>query len=378
VEYIEDLIRRYACHFAISVHAHAVTRREIRLVLQSHPELLSGLDDAQIARRWLSICPTLRRGGALSDEPSEEEIQALCKDPSRIAQIRRQLSDISWWMRLLQQRVAQLCNREDRREGRFWQARFRAVLLLDAMSHLAALANVDLAAVRVRMGKPISASTFTSDVYRRKVLQNSGEVQPGIVQSDSQGISHHSNAAHTEVFTDTPSDDVTAVASQAPDRIAGTSDCSAEIPAADCSELPRFTVAASAECRDGRHLAPIFLCSEGTVTAARQAGWISRFRCSEDSVVDMQLFEYLKLLERTTQGYKPSDAELISLTVPAVLRKLQLTFDQWVNLVGQFDKLFSHVAGRLAAMDAYRPKRGRQRACVRPAARALLRSSRTC
>ncbi|MGV2338874.1 MAG UNVERIFIED_CONTAM: hypothetical protein LVR18_34285 [Planctomycetaceae bacterium] len=126
VEYIEGLIRLYACHFAISVHAHAVTRREIRLVLQSRPELTAELDDAEIARRWLCICPTLRRGDVPSDEPSDEEIQALCQDPSRIAQIRRQLSDISWLMRLLQQRVARSCNREDRREGRFWQSRFRA------------------------------------------------------------------------------------------------------------------------------------------------------------------------------------------------------------------------------------------------------------
>ncbi|MGV2338300.1 MAG UNVERIFIED_CONTAM: hypothetical protein LVR18_30975 [Planctomycetaceae bacterium] len=51
------------------------------LVLQSHPELISELDDAQIARRWLSICPTLRRGDDLSDELSDEEIQALCDDP---------------------------------------------------------------------------------------------------------------------------------------------------------------------------------------------------------------------------------------------------------------------------------------------------------
>jgi hypothetical protein len=54
VVYIEDLIRLYARHFAISVQAHAVTHNEIRLVLQSRPELLSAVDDAQIARRWLS------------------------------------------------------------------------------------------------------------------------------------------------------------------------------------------------------------------------------------------------------------------------------------------------------------------------------------
>jgi hypothetical protein len=351
VRYIEDLIRLYARHFAISVHAHAVTRCEIRLVLQSRPELIPALDDAEIARRWLSICPTLRRGGELSAEPSEEEIQALCKDSTRIAQIRRQLSDISWWMRLLQQRVAQFCNRADNKTGRFWQARFRAVLLLDAMSHLAALANVDLAAVRVRMGKPISASTFTSDVYRRKDLQHEIELQRGIVQSDSQGIDSNSAIALTEVLTDTPSDGPVAIASQA--QVATT------------------------VCGDGRHLAPIFPCSESTCTATQITGWISQFRCSEESVLNMQLSDYHELLERTALGFQPDDPKLSSLNIPAVLSKLRLSPEKWVLLAGEFDELFSHVAGRLAEMDAYMPERGRQRAYVRPAARSLLRPCRT-
>ncbi|MFM7036090.1 MAG: hypothetical protein ACKO2L_04595, partial [Planctomycetaceae bacterium] len=66
--------------------------------------------------------------------------------------------------------------------------------------------------------------------------------------------------------------------------------------------------------------------------------------------------------------------KLSSQNIADCLRKLQLTFNQWVTLVGDFDRLFSHVAGRLAAMEAYKPKRGGRRACIRPAARSLLRS----
>lgn len=342
VEYIEDLIRLYACNFAISVHAHAVTRREIRLVLQSRPELTADLDDAEIARRWLCICPTLRRGDVPSDEPSDEEIQALCQDPSRIAQIRRQLSDISWLMRLLQQRVAQLCNREDRRAGRFWQSRFRAMLLLDAMSHLAALVNVDLAAVRIRSGKAASASTFTSQVYRRKSLEN-----------DSQGVTNHSVEAPTEVLPANPSDEIDAVASQTHEDIA-----------------------AITECRDDRHLAPISLCGTGVATAARQVGWNTLFRCSDESVLDMHLRDYVEILEQTSLGCQPADPKLFSLKLREVLCELQLTFDQWVILAGRFDKVFSHVAGKLATMDAFRSRRSKHRACVRSVARVLFRARR--
>jgi hypothetical protein len=342
VEYIEGLIRLYACHFAISVHAHAVTRREIRLVLQSRPELAAELDDAEIARRWLCICPTLRRGDVPSDEPSDEEIQALCQDPSRIAQIRRQLSDISWLMRLLQQRVAQLCNREDRREGRFWQSRFRAMRLLDAMSHLAAIVNVDLAAVRIRSGKAVSASRFTSQVYRRKSLENC-----------SQGVTNRSVEAPTEVLPENPSDDLGAVASEAHDGIA-----------------------AITECRDDRHLAPISHCDTGVATAARQVGQNTLFRCSDESVLDMHLRDYVEILEQTSLGCQPADPKLFSLKLREVLRELQLTFHQWVILAGHFEKLFSHVAGKLATMDAFRSKRSKHQACVRSVARVLLRARR--
>ncbi|MGV2337875.1 MAG UNVERIFIED_CONTAM: hypothetical protein LVR18_28605 [Planctomycetaceae bacterium] len=338
VGYIEDLIRLYARHFAISVHAHAVTHNEIRLVLQSRPELLSAVDDAQIARRWLSACPTLRRGRTLSDEPSEKEIRALCENPSRIAQLRHQLSDISWWMRLLQQRVAQHCNREDNQTGTFWQSRFRSVLLLDAMSHLAAIANVDLAAVSVKMGKPISASTFTSDVYRRMELQNESEMHTSSLQSDSPEVSSNSAAALPEVLTDVTT-----------------------------------TVR-----RDGRHLAPIFPSDQVANIAARLAGWINQLRCSDESVLNMKLRHYVELLERTTQGCPSDQRELSSVDLPPILGSLQLTFDQWVQLAAEFDKLFSHVAGQLAAMDACVSKRSRRRACVRPAARSLLHCSNAC
>jgi hypothetical protein len=101
-------------------------------------------------------------------------------------------------------------------------------------------------------------------------------------------------------------------------------------------------------------------------------------RCSDDSVLNMKLRNYVELLERTTQGCKSDQPMLSSLNLPPILRLLQLTIEQWVLLAGEFDKLFSHVAGHLAAMDACVSKRSKRRACVRPAARSLLNCSNAC
>jgi hypothetical protein len=194
------------------------------------------------------------------------------------------------------------------------------VLLLDALSHLAAIANVDLAAVSVKMGKPISASTFTSDVYRRMELQNESEMHPSGLQSDSLEVSNNSAAALPEVLSNV----------------------------------------ATTVRRDGRHLAPIFSSDEVGNIAAQMAGWINQLRCGDDSVLNMKLRHYVELLERTTQGCPSDQPELSSLDLPPILRSLQLTFDQWVPLAAEFDKFFSHVAGRLAAMDACVSKRSKR------------------
>lgn len=45
------------------------------------------------------------------------------QDPARVQQIRSRLSDISWWMRLLSQKIGRKANQEDQELGKFWQAR---------------------------------------------------------------------------------------------------------------------------------------------------------------------------------------------------------------------------------------------------------------
>ncbi|MFM8477614.1 MAG: hypothetical protein ACKOEO_17665 [Planctomycetaceae bacterium] len=330
VRYIEDLIRQYAGLFGISVHAHAVMRREFRIVLQSRPEVVLMLSDYEIARRWLSICPTLSRARTPSPEPAEEEIDLLCGQPLRIADLRDRLSSISWWMRLLQQRVAQLCNREDKTEGRVWNGRFRAVLLLDGTAHLAALVNVDLAAVRVSTGKPVSVSEFTSAVYRRQ------EQLAATDRGTGEKTMENSIAADgTAAFSSELTSDVTA------------------------------------QVRDGQHLAPIVSGDAYTAFADRLAVNGHQHRSSEDRVVNSDGDDYRKLLQLTHEGFPGAGPSKLPERC-SLLSSLKIHPNIWIALVGYFDDLFSHVAGKLESMNAHVPKTGDRRAYVRPAARAVL------
>ena len=141
-----------------------------------------------MARRWLLLCPIRKRPDGTAEEPSESERNAICNDSTRLAEIRSRLSDISWWMRLLCQRIATRANAEYGEQGKFWQARFRAVRLLDEESLLACAAYVDLNPIRAALAETLEESDFTS-VQRR-------------IQALSGGTAAHAAAFLAPLFVD--------------------------------------------------------------------------------------------------------------------------------------------------------------------------------
>jgi len=102
----------------------------------------------------------------LPTEPNECELNSIRHDPDRLAEIPRRLSDISWWRRVLCQRIAIRANHDDGESGKFWQSRFRAVRLMGEESLLACAAYVDLNPIRAAMAETLEQSDHTS-VQRR-------------------------------------------------------------------------------------------------------------------------------------------------------------------------------------------------------------------
>lgn len=183
IEFIESLLHLFARFFCISVHAHAVLPRELRLVLAAHPSQVQQLDDAEVARRWLSLCPTLRHPKLRSSEITENEILDFCSDPPHIAEIRSRLSDVSWFLRLLQQRITLFCNREDNVKGHFWSDRYRSILILDNLFRSLGMANVDFGALLIDPDKPLSASALAAEVSRlRDCLEVHTQATPTLNQ----------------------------------------------------------------------------------------------------------------------------------------------------------------------------------------------------
>ena len=104
------------------------------LILRSRPDVVATSDNREVARRWLMICPERRSADLKPLPPNEAEINSIANCPVKCQEIRKRLSNFSWWMRLLCQRVAQRANNEEKERGRFFQDRYGATRLTDEAS----------------------------------------------------------------------------------------------------------------------------------------------------------------------------------------------------------------------------------------------------
>lgn len=164
--WLEDRLRRFAAYFGIDLLCFSILSNHFHLVLRSRPDVVDTWDDLEVARRWLMICPLHKDQEGNPRRPTEAELNTISNDPERLKTIRRRLSGISWWMRLLSQPLAAMANREENQLGHFWQGRFRAVRICDEAALLARAAYVDLNPIRADLAKTLEGSDFTS-IQRR-------------------------------------------------------------------------------------------------------------------------------------------------------------------------------------------------------------------
>lgn len=143
-EWLECELVRLAAHFGIDLLCQAIMSNHFHLVLRSRPDVVAEWSDTEVARRWWMLCPVRKDEHGQAEAPTAADLNAFRKNKKTLETVRSRLSDISWWMRLLSQNIAQRANREDEEVGKFWQARYKAVRLLDETSVLACAAYVDL------------------------------------------------------------------------------------------------------------------------------------------------------------------------------------------------------------------------------------------
>lgn len=175
-QWLEDRLKHFAAYFGIDLLCFSILSNHFHLVLRSRPDVVATWDDREVARRWLMICPPRKDPHGKPLEPTEAELNSIRLDRRRLRTIRRRLSDMSWWMRLLCQPLAAMANRQESQLGRFWQGRFRATRICDEASLLACAAYVDLNPIRAALAETLEGSDYTS--VQRRIESLRGDTSP--------------------------------------------------------------------------------------------------------------------------------------------------------------------------------------------------------
>ena len=171
--WIETRIRELASVFTIDVAAYAVMSNHYHVVLRVDADRAAGLTDDEVLARWTRLFT----GPMLVQRYLQPAARAAMGDAERakvqeMAHIYRQrLCDLSWFMRVLNESIARQANAEDGVKGHFWEGRFKSQALLDEQALLAAMAYVDLNPIRAGMVESLENSAHTSIAARLAELR---------------------------------------------------------------------------------------------------------------------------------------------------------------------------------------------------------------
>jgi len=324
--WIDEQIVHQAKHLGIDLLCQAIMSNHLHLVLRSRPDAFRDWNSEGVAHRWLMLCPERRDEERRPPQPTEFEINRIVNNEEKLASLRSRLSDISWWMRLLCQNVAQRANREDNEVGKFWQARYRAVRLLDEISIVSCAVYVDLNPIRAAISETIAESDLTSAQKRLLNLQSQTKIQQASAESDSKVVTTTAAVGNDPVV--------------------------------------------ALDLHSSQHLAPVELNEHAGQTGAdaNREG----VRCSNKGFLSMSTGQYLSLLEWTARQQRVAKRGRKPKWIRRLFNRRGISASVWNELVRNFGRLFSIVAGKPAVVDTHKPRFGVHRYRAIPLARDLL------
>jgi len=184
---IEHEILRLSGIFFIDVAAFSVMSNHYHVLLHINTHECTSTNAIDIARKWHQLFKgndlSLRFVKGETIETFEQESLDTIIDAWR-----SRLQSISWFMKVLNEKIARQANKEDDCTGHFWQARFKSQALLDEQAVLSCMAYIDLNPVRAAMANTPENSDHTSIQLRIKAWKD-GLLAHNKADSDLQD--HH-------------------------------------------------------------------------------------------------------------------------------------------------------------------------------------------
>lgn len=160
-EWVTERLAELSRSFAINICAYAVMSNHYHLVLHVDVAKARDWSDVEVARRWelLFSVPFIVQKYLKGELSTKADIRVAVEV---LTELRRRLSDLSWYMRSLNEPIARRANEEDRCTGRFWEGRFKSQPILDEAGLLACCAYVDLNPVRAGIAATPEDADFTA------------------------------------------------------------------------------------------------------------------------------------------------------------------------------------------------------------------------
>ncbi len=305
--WLVDRLRHLATIFAIEICAYAVMETHHHTILRTRPDIVAQWSDQEVATRWLTLFPRNRNPGGSPIPPSETEICALADCPERLAQLRRRLSSLSWFMGQLNEFIARAANKEDGVKGRFWESRFKCQALLDDAAIAACMVYVDLNPIRAGLAGTPEESDFTSIQARiltwQRELVNAQDNQTGSFGSDIQ--------------------------------LSGSKD---QISNPDHDRIPTIG------------------------NASDSSGWLCPIQSDTErrGILGMTAMEYFDLVDRSGRMMRSDKRGLIDGDLVPILRRIGINPATWTETVTHFGSRFRLAAGLLVSLRRFADQLGRR------------------
>ena len=159
--WVTERLTELSQSFAINICAYAVMSNHYHLVLHVDAASMRSWSESEVARRWelLFSLPLLVQKYLKDELSTKADIRVA---QGILAELRHRLSDLSWYMRCLNEPIARRANEEDRCTGRFWEGRFKSQPILDEAGLLACCVYVDLNPVRAGLAATPEDADFTA------------------------------------------------------------------------------------------------------------------------------------------------------------------------------------------------------------------------
>ena len=304
--WIETRIRELASVFTIDVAAYAVMSNHYHVVLRVDAERAAGLTNDEVLARWTQLFtgPLLVQR-YLQPAARAAMGNAECDKVREMAHTYRQrLCDLSWFMRVLNESIARQANAEDGVKGHFWEGRFKSQALLDEQALLAAMAYVDLNPIRAGMAETLEDSVHTSVAARLCELKGLSFVPVAALGSTHTPTAPAADGGNPEAQGVQPG--VLRLPSLRPEQ--------------DLATLPE---------------APLM-----------PFDTIGRFA----QAVPFGLEEYLELVDTMGRAVHPHKRGSIPPHAPAVLQRLGMDADAFINAADTFFRSFASAVGTPAQL----------------------------